>query len=405
MSGKGLVAGREVMALLGDVSSSWPSPVLLRKERPILIPHPFDDTREDKDRPRGSVGRARVLQAGRSCSARPRLRLEIGELHGNFRVGLDSSDLAHVIGADLSVEPESLTLRPSPTGKFNETWFADSPELRCPVVIRVAPPDDRSTMIFYEHRMMRQEPGIHARIRQQTSCPVPEVLAFGQSDSRIGDRDYLILERLSGDPCGGLPETTLWQVGAKLREVHDGVRAEPDQFGYLGEHRPMAPQPSWQEAFHTMWRSLHDDLQRCGGYSGAELTEFRRLLDREIDRFGHLRERASLLHMDVWAENILSDQDRGLTGLIDWDRACWGDPEIEFAVLDYCGVSTYGFWQGYAPDGRDPRTQDPDAAIRRIFYLLYEVQKYIVIRIARNRNPSGAERYRQMARALAGQLG
>ena len=117
-------------------------------------------------------------------------------------------------------------------------------------------------------------------------------------------------------------------------------------------------------------------------------------------------EPAPLLHMDVWAENILADSEGRLTGLIDWDRACWGDPEIEFAVLDYCGISTPGFWRGYAADGagRDPREGDGDAAVRRVFYLLYEVQKYIVIRIARNGNPAGAERYRQMARELAAQL-
>lgn len=108
--------------------------------------------------------------------------------------------------------------------------------------------------------------------------------------------------------------------------------------------------------------------------------------------------------MDVWAENILTDSKGQLIGLVDWDRACWGDPEIEYAVLDYCGISTPGFWQGYSPTGQDPRANDPDAAFRRIFYLLYEVQKYIVIRIARNQDPPGAERYRQMARELAAQL-
>ena len=34
------------------------------------------------------------------------------------------------------------------------------------------------------------------------------------------------------------------------------------------------------------------------------------------------------------------------------------------------------FWEGY---GREITADDPDAALRRMFYLLYEHQKYIVI--------------------------
>ena len=75
---------------------------------------------------------------------------------------------------------------------------------------------------------------------------------------------------------------------------------------------------------------------------------------------------AALLHMDVWAQNILVDDGGRLTGLVDWDRALWGDPEIEFAVLDYCGISTPAFWQGY---GRERDLSEP-AQVRRVFYLL-----------------------------------
>jgi len=314
---------------------------------------------------------------------------------------LNANAIAAVLGEEFDAEADSVSLQPSPTGKFNETWFADSPDLERPLVVRIAPPEDRAQMIFYEHRMMRQEPAIHDRIRRETSCPVPEILAFHRNDSRLEERDFLIMERLPGDPIGGSTESTMRELGVALRNVHDRVRAAPDRYGYLGEHRPMPVQPTWQEAFHTMWQALHDDIENCGGYPAEELDGFRQLLDRELSRFDHFHEPASLLHMDVWAENILTDSSGHLTGLIDWDRACWGDPEIEFAVLDYCGISTPGFWEGY---GSDPRGTDPDAAIRRSFYLLYEVQKYIVIRIARNGNPDGAERFRQMARSLAAQL-
>ena len=111
----------------------------------------------------------------------------------------------------------------------------------------------------------------------------------------------------------------------------------------------MEPQPDWPSAFHVMWHNLLDDIERCGGYTPEEAARMRRMLDRHMAVFDRPVP-ASLLHMDVWAENILADGAGRLTGLIDWDRACWGDPEIEFAVLDYCGISKPAFWEGYGAE-------------------------------------------------------
>ena len=124
---------------------------------------------------------------------------------------------------------------------------------------------------------------------------------------------------------------------------------------------------------------------------------------RLLDRFQALFDRdvpASLLHMDIWHQNILVDRRGHVTGVVDWDRALWGDPEIEFAVLDYCGVSVPAFWEGY---GR-PRDESAAAAVRNRFYLLYEVQKYILISLLRRQSRAQAEQYRRHVFALAAEL-
>ena len=121
-----------------------------------------------------------------------------------------------------------------------------------------------------------------------------------------------------------------------------------------------------------------EDCAAVGHYDAGEMRPMRGLLDRRMDLFDRPAP-ASLLHVDVWHENILVDGHGRPTGLIGWDRALWGDPEIEFAVLDYCGISAPAFRQGY---GR-PRDLSPTARVRRVFYLLYEMQKYIVIRQGR----------------------
>ena len=295
---------------------------------------------------------------------------------------------------------EAVRLDRISTGKFNDSFFARLANDR-EVVLRVAPPDDAG-FLFYERRMMAQEPGLHRLLRSRTAIPVAEVLIYDDSRKLI-DRDYLLMERLPGRAMSDLrlspreSALVLEQVGRHLRELHERCRA--DRYGYLGEHHPMEPAATWGEAFRTMWSLLVEDIRACGAYDADEARAVRdallphlRLFDREVP--------SCLLHMDIWAQNILVDGRGQVSGLVDWDRALWGDVEIEFAVLDYCGISEPAFWRGYGGE----RDASPAARIRGVFYYLYEVQKYIVIRTLRHRDPRGGARYKAHAASLLRQL-
>ena len=281
----------------------------------------------------------------------------------------------------------SISFRRIPTGKFNDSFFVRAGDAE--LVLRIAPPKD-SVFVFYERDMMRQEPGIHALLLRETSVPVAEILAFDDSHE-IVKRDYMVMKRLPGEAlthAAGVDEDeVLRQVGTCLAAVH---RLTAHRYGYLGEHAPMEPQPTWQQAFEIMWRKLVLDVRTTGHYDEAESDRLVCLLEQHLSLFDR-DVPASLLHMDIWAQNILVDENGNLTGLVDWDRALWGDPEIEFAVLDYCSVSKPAFWEGY---GRK-RDESPEARLRNVFYLLYEIQKYIVIRHGRQNDPEGAAWYKR----------
>lgn len=279
-----------------------------------------------------------------------------------------------------------------PTGKYNVTYEVTvDADGRCDtppsVILRIAPPDDAGGT-FYEIGMMAQEPEIHAIVRRETGIPVAEIYTYDTS-RRIVDRDFLIMEKLPGQALSLIPRLTpafyhgvLEQVGRMLAELHGITR---DRYGYLGAHRCMEPQPDWPSAFRIMWNRLIDDIVAAGAYAEHEAALLRNL----HETFRGCFERpvaASLLHMDIWGQNILVDAQGRVTGLVDWDRGLWGDPEIEFAVLDYCGISEPAFWEGY---GR-PRDRSAEAQVRGLFYLLYEMQKYIVIEIVRRDNRRAA---------------
>jgi len=300
---------------------------------------------------------------------------------------LRSAVAPHFGGAAMEFEP----IR---TGRFNAGYYLSGGPGE--FVLRVAPPDDAG-FLFYERRMMLQEPEVHQLVREETHVPVAEIVALDSSRRRL-DRDFIIMRRLPGRSASELAPTreTLSrlhrEVGRALAQIHRITRA---RHGYLGAHRPMKPQESWRKAFETMWNKLLVDCRRCGGYSREEAQLMSRALRRNLEIFDRPGP-ASLLHMDVWAQNILCDEDGRLTGLVDFDRALWGDPEIEFAVLDYCGLASPEFFAGY---GR-PRPDDPEARLRQVFYYLYEVQKYVVIERLRRRNPARADGYKRQAFTL-----
>ena len=299
--------------------------------------------------------------------------------------------LRSLVAAHLPADPARLHFEAIRTGKHNSSYYVRGAGEE--LVLRISPPDDAG-FLFYERRMMAQEPQLHALLRAETAVPVAEILAYDDSRTLV-DRDYLLMSRLPGTPLSEAAlskprmDRALEQVGVYLAQMHALVA---DRYGYLGNHRPMQPQPTWSEAFAVMWNKLLDDVVACGGYTTEEADALRRLLDVYQPHFAH-DPPASLLHMDVWSQNILVDDGGRVTGLVDLDRALWGDPEIEYAVLDYCGISEPAFWRGY---GRDRDTSFP-AQIRARFYLLYEVQKYIVIRIWRRNDPDQALQYKRQS--------
>lgn len=306
-------------------------------------------------------------------------------------MSLQKEHLRSLLAGHLPVG-DGLSFEPIATGKFNQSYWISIGERQ--LVLRIAPPDE-TTFLFYERHMMRQEPGLHKLLLAQTSVPAAKIVQFDDSRSLI-DRDYILMERLPGKPWTEMPgvpeERVLAQTGAYLAQCHE-LTAE--RYGYLGAHQVMAPAPSWSEAFSVMWHKLLQDIEQTGIYDAEEANWLRRLLDDHLRLFDR-PVGASLLHMDVWHQNLLVDAEGNVTGVVDWDRALWGDPEIEFAVLDYCGISKPAFWEGYGK----PRDLSREAQVRQLFYLLYELQKYIVIRSGRNRDDAWARQYKSQTMDL-----
>ncbi|MHC4872122.1 MAG: phosphotransferase family protein [Planctomycetota bacterium] len=290
---------------------------------------------------------------------------------------------------------ENSEVIPIPTGHFNKSCFVNSNSHQ--LVIRIAP-SAGTRQLFYEKDMMRQEMEIHECVKQHTSIPVPAIHIFDDSSHFFAD-NFIIMERLPGEALSSVVKVdcseVLQQVGRYLAEAH-GIRGA--KYGYTGSHTPMPVQDNWADAFAVMWEKLILDISETGIYSADLCRKLIALQQSRRALFEH-NPSASLLHMDVWPQNILVDAHSRVTGLIDWDRSLRGDPELEFAVLDYCSISEPDFWAGYGKE----RDNSDAAQLRKVFYLLYEVQKYIVIEYGRRKNPAKATSYAEHALKTARQ--
>ena len=308
----------------------------------------------------------------------------------------DRNTLEILILKHFPEEKSSITFHPITTGKFNKSYI-----VKCKsrdLVLRIAPPQDIG-LIFYEKNMMAQEPGIHRIVMEKTCIPVPEIYVYDTSHSII-DSDYLIMERINGITATDAHfltknqwDNVLYQVGEYLRELHS---VTTEKYGYLGEHHPMEPQKDWASAFKVMWNKMVNQIVYVEGYSKVEGQFFTELLEKHIEIFEH-NPQSSLLHMDIWHQNVILDRNGKVVGIVDWDRALWGDVEIEFAVLDYCGISESPFWKGYGKE----RDTSESAQVRNVFYLLYEIQKYIIIYATRRYNPMTKEQYKNQVFRIA----
>ncbi len=309
-----------------------------------------------------------------------------------------SSDTAEALVAE-ALDCVGCSAEAFGAGRFSQTFLVGRAGLE-DCVLRIAPPDDLR-QLFYERRMMRQEPALHARLRAETDAPVPEILHHDFSRERI-DRDWLVMPRLAGVPLNQARLTAaqrdraLGQWGRFIAQTHR-ITDPDNRFGYLGAHNCMVPQACWPEAFAVMYRKELDDIVATGVWSQDQADQAMALLEDHLDAFAEV-ETSRLCHGDIWVTNLLVDADGTVTGVIDWDRACWADAEWDLAIAEYCGVTGQPFWDGY---GRVVQTRTGAAAMRRMWYLLYEHQKYIVISLSRRRNdPAGARRYASDCQAV-----
>ncbi|GEK22343.1 phosphotransferase family protein [Cellulomonas xylanilytica] len=243
------------------------------------------------------------------------------------------------------------------------------------VVVKTAP-TRTDQLLAYEHDLLRAEALVYGLAASRPELLMPQVLLTDFSRTVLPS-DALIVSHLPGVPLvdAGFgpsdPRTVRAETGtgAVLAALHGLVGPA---FGY-----PCGRQSSsWTESFTAMIDELLDDAARWSVPVPAD--DVRAVMSRHAHVLADVTT-PSLVHTDLWAGNLFVDPDSGeLLGVIDPERAFWGDPLADLVGIDPMGrePGTPAVLAGYGPvdiDSRSARTRLELYRMRLCLVMMIEI--------------------------------
>ncbi|MBT2420700.1 aminoglycoside phosphotransferase family protein [Streptomyces sp. ISL-22] len=209
-----------------------------------------------------------------------------------------------------------------------------------PAVVKLAPPTDVA-VLRYERGIMATEAMVYRRIAALPGdwVPTPALLHAGE--------EFLAVAVLEGTPwdkaADRLPPAAQSalrrELGAIIARLHT-LAPEDGRFGYPAAESALSAS-DWRTAFTAMVDALLDDAERWQSPLGVPPAEIRTLVAEGGYALDEVTE-PRLVHFDLWPGNIFVDvSDNGapprIAGLIDHERAFWGDPAAELVSLAFGG--------------------------------------------------------------------
>jgi aminoglycoside phosphotransferase (APT) family kinase protein len=241
------------------------------------------------------------------------------------------------------------------------------------VVLKIAPPPDVE-VLTYERGAMATELAALALIRSHTSVPVPAV-DFADTSRDLCGADYFFMTYLDADNFGIVRETLPAStrnacdeaLGAVTRELN-AIRGAA--FGPLTAPRD----PSWRTVFTGLVEDVLRDGRRREADLGRDYDTVRAALAEHADCLDAVTE-PRFVEWDLWDNNVMI-RDGRIVGIIDHERAFYGDPLIEAGFVA-TELPAFGnpaaFRRGYGVP-----TPTPDERRRLRLYALHRTLVMVV---------------------------
>lgn len=199
-------------------------------------------------------------------------------------------------------------------------------------ILKVAPHPD-TVVMDYERGIMHAEAAYY-RATEHLGLPVPRVLHTDFSRTVI-DSDLMLMTDLPGRSWYGERKTMDPAERTRLRGDLGRLVGTLHQVTGPGFGYPRGPgtrlAPTWSAAFLAMVDAVCEDARRFGVPLPVPVDDLAALAHARRDLLDEVTTPV-LVHFDLWDGNILVDGGR-IGGVIDGERAFWGDPVAEFVSL------------------------------------------------------------------------
>lgn len=260
-------------------------------------------------------------------------------------------------------------------GYFNAgylvTVLLSGTEYQTRYVLKIAP-SPMVKVMRYEKDIMDMEVHVLKLIEGLDTVPAPKVLYYDDSKELI-PANYFFMEFLEGRSLyqvrSNMTAESFAQISTELGEHVKAMKSvQSEKFGYVLQ--PDRSYNTWSDCFLTMIHEILADAEEQKVQLPYTYDEIREMFRARTDILDEVTI-PCLVHKDLWEGNIFVDEKTAkITGIIDCERALFGDPIME---ID-CGLlrGNTEFLNAFL--GRDSLTES-----EKIRSNLYNVYLYMLI--------------------------
>ena len=191
-------------------------------------------------------------------------------------------------------------------------------------ILKVAAKDKKGN-ISNEINLMQAEVNAMKLVADNCSFKVADV-QYCDYTNTICDGNYFFMEKLDGDNFflvkNSLAEDEIAKIDTEIGKISKELsNVQNSAFGFLGEDKRY---DSLYEFVKQMLVNLISDAEKRNIDIIYDEQTFLNQLENDKYAFETINN-ASLVHWDMWEGNVFV-KDGHVSGIIDWERALWGEP-------------------------------------------------------------------------------
>lgn len=187
---------------------------------------------------------------------------------------------------------------------------------------------DRRGNTSNEVNLMQAEINAMKLVAERCSFKVADIQYYDTGNT-ICDGNYFFMEKLKGDNFSlvreGMSEEAIAIVDTEIGKISRELsEVKNPEFGFLGEDKRYA---SLYDFVKQMLVNLISDAKKRDIDIIYDEHYFLNHLEKDKPAFESVKT-ASLVHWDMWEGNVFV-KDGHVSGIIDWERALWGEPFMD----------------------------------------------------------------------------